>query len=178
MDFFSLSIPIVIPLGIAFIAAAVADRWVFGPLRRAAVERDYRVQFTLADVLCLFVAAQLALGTLHWETRDEGGQNLTVVFLFILLLVVFGWWQFVRMLSRAGVRVVWQRCVFMLVALPVTVLGSYAVAFAPFAVVDLFMNKPSVLRDACILLAAIVLPGVIYRLGRFTRAIVASAAKK
>ena len=164
---------------IGLVAGAVASRWVMRPLERAAEERDCRVQFTLADILCLFLAMQLALGAFYWDWDASNGLYQRVLVALLAFVVVGGaWWGFVRMLSRAGVRLVWQRCLLMLIVFPVTAIGSLAVAFTPFAVVDLFMNKPNVLRDVCILLAAMVLPGVIYRLGHLTRAIVASAAKE
>jgi hypothetical protein len=169
------------PVGflIGMIAVGVAGRWVFGPLNRAAEERDCRIQFTIADVLCLFVATHFALSMLLWEAREKGEQrsNLWVVGVLITSLAALGWWQFVRTLSRAGVRVVWQRCVLMIVVLPITAIGSFAVAFVPFAVIDLFASKPNILRDVCILVAGISLPGVIYRLGDFTRAIVEPVEK-
>ncbi len=156
---------------------AVASRWVLDPLDRAAKERSLRVQFTLADVFCLFIAMQLALGALYWNASNSLYEKVLVSVL-IFVVVGYAWWNFVRMLSQAGVRVVWQRCVLMLVVLPVTAIGSLAVGFVPFALVDLFMSGPSVFRDVCVLAAGILLPGVIYRLGRFTRAIVASATKE
>ena len=162
---------------IGMVAAAVAGRWVIGPLHRAAEERDYRIQFTVADVLCLFFAMQLVLGMVGWAARFNAFQNV-LVYVFYFVIVGFAWWQFVRMLSRAGVRVVWQRCFLMLIVVPITLIGAFAVAFAPFAAIDLFMRQPSALGDIAILLAAIPLPGVIYWLGRFTRAVVASATKE
>jgi hypothetical protein len=170
--------PIVFLIGL--VAVAVAGRWVFGPLNRAAEARDCPVQFTLADVLCLFVAVQAALGSLLWKAREKGEQHRDIMVLgaLITLLVTLGWWQFVRTLSRAGVRVIWQRCVLMIVVLPLTAIGGLAVAFVPFAVTDLFTSKPHVFRDVCILAAGILLPGAIYKLGLFTRAIVASTEKE
>jgi hypothetical protein len=156
---------------------AVASRWVLNPLEHAAEERNLRVQFTLADVFCLFVAMQLALGSLYWDSNNNLYQKVLVTVL-IFVAVGYAWWSFVRMLSRAGVRVVWHRCILMLVVLPVTAIGSLAVGFVPSALVDLFMSKPNILRDVCILAAGTLLPRVIYRLGYFTRAIVASATKE
>ena len=156
----------------------VAGEWVFGPIKLAAEERSCRFQFTLADILCLFVFAHLALGMVSWEVQAEGGGSVVIADTIVGLVVVLGWWSFVRMLSRAGIRIVRQRCVLMLVVLPVSAIGSYAVAFIPFALVDLFTSRSNIFRDICILLAGSLLPFVIYRLGHFTRAIVASAAKE
>ena len=43
-------------------------KWVFGPLDRAAKNRKYPIQFSLADFLCLFVEIQLAFaGPALWS---------------------------------------------------------------------------------------------------------------
>jgi hypothetical protein len=175
MDFFT--IPFIIPLSMAWLACGVAGWWLNGSLRRAGRDRNCPVQFTLADALCLLVVAQVVLGVLHWESLSLGVKFELPWDIIFLCGVLYLWWEMVRMLSRAGVRTVWQRCVVILGTLA-TAIGCFAVGFAPCAVVDLCGMQPNVPHDVCVLLAAVLLPAVIYRLGRFTRAIVASAAKE
>jgi hypothetical protein len=175
MDFFT--IPLIIPIAITLLACAVASWWVETPLRRAARDRDCPIQFTLADALCLLVCAQVVLGVLHWEGLCIGPKIVVSRDVFYLWLVLYVWWLLTRMLSRAGVHVVWQRCAVIL-GTAVTAIGCIAVGFAPCAVVDLFGNRPRVPHDVCVLVAAALAPGAIYGLGRLTRAIVASAAKE
>ena len=59
-------------------AAGFAVNWVLGPLDRAAKDRRYLIQFTLADFLCLFVQTQLLLAchprrVVPWCGRQEAG---------------------------------------------------------------------------------------------------------
>ena len=56
---------------VASVAAAWAClNWVLGPLDRAAKNRQFPIQFGLADLLCLFVLIQLPVGILHWTLAD------------------------------------------------------------------------------------------------------------
>ena len=43
--------------------------WILRPLDRAAKNRRYAIQFSLADLLCLFVLVELPLGALHWAAE-------------------------------------------------------------------------------------------------------------
>jgi hypothetical protein len=169
-------VPVVIVIG--GVAAMVTSRWVFGPLDLAAEERDCPTQFMLADVLCVFVLVQFALGVVHWEARDTSFRDLIIADVALSLLVALGWWCFVQKLSRAGIRVVWQRCALLLFVLPITGISWFVITLLPFVAVDLFGNQRNVSHDVSVSLAAVLAPGIIYGLGRFTRAIVASAAEK
>jgi hypothetical protein len=173
-----LSILALIAVGISTALAAVGVWWVFGPLYRAAEERDCCVQFTLADVLCLFVLMQLTLGVVHWTARDATIGDLIAADVVCFLCVAFAWWTCVRMLSRAGVRVVWQRCVILLVAISVTGIGGFALAALPFAAISLFAGQRDRLHDVSAIVGAILSAGVLYVLGCFTRGIVALAGKE
>jgi hypothetical protein len=174
MDFFT--IPLIIPLAIVLLAGVLAGWWMETPLRRAARDRNCPIQFTLADALCLLVCVQLTLGVLHWEGLCLGFKIDVVRDIYYLWLVPYVWWSVTRTLSRAGIHVVWQRCVVIL-GVAVTAVGCLAVGFAPCAVVDLFGKHPNLPHDICILLAAVLIAGIIYRLRFFTRAIVASVEK-
>ena len=176
MDFFTM--PLFVPLTIMLVIGWVVRPWMFGPLENAAANKDGPVQFTLADALCLLVLLQITLSMLHWEGRNEGVRALLPTDVMLCVVIPIAWWSLVRMLSRAGIRATWQRCVVLAVVVPVTVIGAFAVAFVPSAILDLLGEHSNVSRDIRILSAGIVLPGVIYRLGHFTRAIAASAMKE
>jgi hypothetical protein len=173
-----LSILALIVVGISTAVVAVAVWWVFGPLHRAAEERDRRVQFTLADVLCLFVLMQLTLGVVHWTAGDATIGDLIAADVVCFFCVAFAWWTCVRMLSRAGVRVVWQRCVVLLAVLPITGIGGFAIAASPFAAINLFAGQRDRLHDVSAIVGAILSAGVLYVLGCFMRGIVALAGKE
>jgi hypothetical protein len=184
---------------LAVLGAIIFAPWVclsleLGPLVRAAKSRQCAVQFHLVDFLCLpwlFVLIPLPIGQILWSTyHNEYQYHLTSGMIFVLdaLLVVAAvaiWWNCARTLSRAGICMVWKRCVVLAVALPVAIVGSIAVpvlfftAFFPSVQACLF---PSVDQDnfprVWLLLAEIPVIGVLYCFSRLTRAIVASAEKE
>jgi hypothetical protein len=167
-------------LGLALVAAMAAAvglcyRWVLGPLDRAANSRQYPAQFSLADLLSLFVLVQLPFGGMHWAT--QGGENLPVEVCFDLLIsvaVAAVWWTCIRTLSRAGIHVTWHRCLVIAVTVPVTFVGSSALVVLPFAALVLLTEQHNPV-GYWLLLAEPVVGGVLYGLGRFTRFVVAEA---
>jgi hypothetical protein len=153
-------------------------RWVLGPVERAAKERGGSVQFNLADVLSLFVLIQLALGAVHWKPLEMRLGAMIVFDALLAGIVALIWWAYVRILSEAGIHVIWPRCVILVAALPIATAAGLATLFLPFAVLDLFRSRDVAWHDAGVLTGAIVLGTVAYGLGHVTRAIVASAAKE
>ncbi len=165
--------------GAVLFAALGCLNWVLRPLDRAAKNRPFAIQFSLADLLCLFVLVQLPLGVvhsvLHWVPR--GGEvhvGVLVVDLVVGLLAASVWWAYVRTLSRAGIHVVWHRCVALTIALPAAFLGSIAMTLLPVLAVGLLIGRETS-AGLWMLLAMVAVGGVLYGLGRFTRAIVAAA---
>jgi hypothetical protein len=144
--------------------------WVVKPLDRAGRDRQCPVQFSLSDLLCLFVVIQFAIGVLQWV----GGWSISP----FAVLAAVAWWAGVRLLSRAGICIVWQRCVFLVSSAPVLLGSGVALALTIGAILDLYGDKKDTSRDVIILFANIPLVCMVYVLGRFTRAIVASAGKK
>ena len=53
--------------------------------------------------------------------------------LVVAAVVVMVWWACLATLSPAGVNLVWHRCLVLCVALPVAVVGSFAMIVLPFA---------------------------------------------
>jgi hypothetical protein len=97
----------------------IAVNWVLGPLDRAAKNRRYPIQFTLADFLCLFVQIQLLLAipaTLFRGMENKG--PVIAVTVVIILFVLLEWWTGVRTLSRAGVHNTRGRVLTLVIAIP------------------------------------------------------------
>ena len=166
-------------LGIGAFALWASLQWVLGPLDRAAKNRQFPIQFGLADLLCLFVLVQLPVGIVHWVARSSEGQIVesgvvTLDCAFVVAAVVV-WWNCVRTLSRAGIHVVWRRCIVLTVALPGAIVGSVAATCLPVASVAAMLEGHFSDADGWLLLAEIPVLGILYGLGRFTRAIVASS---
>jgi hypothetical protein len=145
--------------------------WVVGPLDRAAKNRRYPVQFSLADFFCLFVLVQLPLGTLRLIANDS--QGISPLDLFAALSAVAIWWHCVRTLSRAGIHKLWHRCFALTIAMPFAVYGSFALIILPVTGMVMRIRNDSFIGWWMLLAEAAVI-GVFYGLGKYTRAIVAS----
>jgi hypothetical protein len=155
--------------------------WVLGPLDRAAKNRRYRVQFSLADFLCLFVEVQLALGVLALAFRGTDGKMTGLaVFLSIVILAVVSlvWWTGVRTLSAGGIDGTFARALTLSIGIPIGFAGSIAIpaiAVAAFASLDSSNQLP---RIGFFLLLALVDALIIFALGHMTRHIVARSKRQ
>jgi hypothetical protein len=149
--------------------------WVLEPLDRAARNRRFPVQFSLADLLCLFALVQLPLGVAHWVIGGPSiNQSVLPVDLGIVMLATTVWWSGVRTLSRAGIHATWQRCMALTLAIPVGFAGGFGlVALHVVGLIRVASEKNP--AGYWLLFAEVPLGSVIYGLGRFTRAIVAAA---
>ena len=161
-----LALPVVAPL--------VCLIWVLGPLDRAAKNRQFPIQFGLADLLCLFVLIQLPIGILHWTLADDLKQGIVPADIVVGIAAGSVWWVCWHTMSRAGIQVVWQRCVVLALVLPGGYVGSIALAVLPFVAVAMFMSDRSTIAW-WLLFVEITLPPILYYFGRFTRAIVAAS---
>jgi hypothetical protein len=145
--------------------------WVIAPLNRAAKNRRLPIQFGLADLLCLFVLVQLPVGAVHWVMLCVHVRSGELTFeIMVGVMAALLWWNCTRMLSRAGVHTVWQRCVVLTVVLPGIITGPVAAIVLPLAALDR--------SDGWALLALVIVIAILYALGRFTRAIVAWAKEE
>jgi hypothetical protein len=120
--------------------------WVLGPLDRAAKDRQYPIQFSLADFLCLFVQAQLALGGpallfRHADRRDQSAAIIVMVFVTALSILL--WWSGVRTLSRAGVHGTLARALTLTIVIPFGYVSSIAVALVPLGIIVSFFGSRS-----------------------------------
>jgi hypothetical protein len=166
---------------IAFVALMVAVllslSWVLGPLDLAAKNRRYPMQFGLADLLCLGVLIQMLVASLHWAS--QGGANRSVIVLDVLFgaFVAFLWWLGVRTLSRAGIHTVWQRCIILILVMPVSYIGCVAAIVLPFVAASYLLDR-QLATAAWLVLAEVILVGILYGFSRFTRAIAAASKEK
>lgn len=158
---------------VALIVAVWATlNWILGPLNRAAKDRQYPIQYGLADLLSLFVLVQFPIGIIRWianETRTDRATEVTID-IFVLIIAILLWWNTARLLSLAGVHRVWRRAVVLIVIVPCLIIGPLAVLFP----VIMAMDRPG----PVFLLAELPIIGILYLLGLFTRAAVASAEKE
>ena len=164
---------LVVLVSICFAAWACLN-WTLGPLDRAAKNRQYPIQFGLADLLCLFVLVQLPAGIAHWMLREYLHEGVVVLDVVLGVIATLVWWVSLRTLSRAGIHVVWQRCVVLTLVLPGAYVSSIATIALPVAAFALLMGQRSSV-GGWLLLAEIPLACILYGFGRFTRAIVASS---
>jgi hypothetical protein len=158
----------------AIVAASVSLHWVLGPLDRAAKNRQFPIQFGLADMLCLFILIQLPIGVIHWTLRGVDQPAAVVPDVLVGVVATLVWWVCWRTMSRAGVLVVWQRVLVLAIVLPGGYVGSLALAILPIAVVALFSSHQPTIAS-WLVVVELSLPVVLYFFGRFTRSIVASS---
>ncbi|MEN6449971.1 MAG: hypothetical protein ABFC96_05740 [Thermoguttaceae bacterium] len=150
-------------------------RWVLGPLDRAAKDHQFPVQFSLADLLCLFVLVQLPLGGLHFALRGEKVEpGFLIADAAVIGVSAAVWWTYVRTLSRAGIHVVSHRCIALTIVLPIAFVGSIAVVALPPIGLEL-ASGGHVSLGVALVLAELPLFGVLYGRAKFTRSIVAPA---
>ncbi len=165
---------IAVPLAVLLVTWG-CTRWVLGPLERAGRHRPFSMQFSLADLLCLFVVLQFPLGIMHWVMRGRRvDETVLAVDLAVAVVAAIVWWSGVRTLSRAGIRAPWHRCAMLTLVMPVTLVGSIAVVVllvASASALANYENSPGY----WLLVAEVPLGGALYLLGRLTRAIVAAA---
>jgi hypothetical protein len=149
---------------------------VVGPLNQAAKCQQLAVQFGLADLLCLFVLVQLVVGAVHWLISHFGWRPVATLVTDVILMVVTAllWLACVRLLSQAGISRVWHRCVVLAVVLPGTIAGSIAVPGFLLASFGFLMDR-ELSHAGFSLFGGALVAGVIFGLGRFTRAVVAAA---
>jgi hypothetical protein len=164
-------------LFLAFAGAWLAAIWVLGPLDRAAKNRRYPIQFSLADLLCLFVQVQLALAgpSLLFRTMADRTPaiGISVALVAGTLLV---WWTGVRTLSRAGVHSTTGRSVTLIVIIP---LGYASALVLPCLGMMIFGSlvepSPETPWTGLMGLVEILLVVLVIILGFMTRRILATA---
>lgn len=165
-------------LPFAAVAGALAIiRWISGPLERAAKARHGPVQFTIADLFCLFFLIQLPLGTVRLLARDLDAVTVGTMDGYGLLVAGLLWWYGVQTLSRAEIRNPWHHVVLLVFVLPVSLFGCIAVPLLACAIfVAASDRQPEWTGVALGAEAAAV--GLVYLCGRLTRRFVAAADRQ
>jgi hypothetical protein len=169
---------------VAVSAAFAAVKWVLGPLDRAAKNRNYPIQFSLADFLCLFVQVQLVLAwpaQLFRQTPNEKTVGALAIIIAILMgLVLLVWWTGVRTLSRAGVHGTLARAFTLTVSIPFGYTFSIAVPMLPFGIFASLTDWPAprLAQAGLFFLAELAVILVVVGLGFMTRRILATAQRQ
>ena len=162
---------VLVALAAAVISIWACCNWVLGPLNRAAQNRRYPIQYSLADLLCLFVLVQLPVGIVRWVfsiARIESGEVICDVLIGIVATLL--WWK-LRPTVVAGGRS------YRLATLRFPCLGCARPYRRPGSIFPLAVRGLDG-KNVLYMLAAIPVVGIVYGLGRFTRAIVASAKEE
>ena len=168
---------VVLPVGWAI------GNWVLGPIVRAGQKRRLPPQYSITDFLCLFLLIQMPMALIHGYAQpaqsgfSPGGGDRAYVWLldgYVWLACGALWWGSVRALSRAGIRNPWSRGYFLLVVLPVTLVGTVVCCCTPFWI--LFLLSQDAPQSAWLVLAGMATPVAFFHCGRYTRRIVAAAA--
>lgn len=100
--------------------------WIMWPLEALSRTRPIRSQFTLSDLLVLFVMLQMIVGTVHYLTIEEAGflaaDSRPLEMLLIdggaALITLVSWWCGVGVVSRAGIDRWWHRAVIVALVVP------------------------------------------------------------
>lgn len=156
---------------ILVIAIWINVNWLLGPLNRAAGNNDCPVQFSLADLLSLFILVQFPIGLVRWVADIGGWSHAAEVMTDVMVgaVAVWLWWNTARLLSLAGIHAVSKRCFILIFVVPCLLVVPLAI-FVPIA-------AAIYRKDAMLLLMEIPIIAVPGLLGLFTRA-AASAAMK
>ena len=151
-----------------------------GPLDRAAKNRRYPIQFSLADFLCLFVQVHIVLAgpTLLFRRMEEEVPAVAIS-LATVAVVLFVWWTGVRTLSRAGVHGTVSRAITLTVAIPFGFAAAFAIPILALGIWVRLVYSASEMPDAALMGAVeIGLVALELALGFVTRRILAAANRQ
>jgi hypothetical protein len=164
-----------------FLSLYLPIRWVLGPLDRAAKNRRYPIQFSLADFLCLFVQIQLLLAWPALAFRESQDKTaMACVTVLVVGLVLLIWWTGVHTLSRAGVHGTFGRAFTLTVSIPFGYAFSIAIPMLPFVIFALFQERhePIVGLAGVLSLIEVAVIVLVVVLGFVTRRILATALQE
>lgn len=171
------------PLVGASLATAIG-LWVFHPVERAARKRELPPQYSIADFLCLFFLIQLPMALVHGYFRGEPsrlfGNDISraapwILDAFAWFACGMMWWLGVRTLSRAGIRNPWSRAIFLVVVVPIALVGALGIPIL-LAVIGTGLDSLQPSSWTGLVLLELALIGAVLGCGKYTRRIVAAAA--
>ena len=169
----------IVILAFCIVVVLLSGRWTLGPLEYAAAGSKARMQFAIADILCLFVQIQLVLAVVFQLAQRMGLHKPDSSTVVVLTLLTAGfWWRGVLLLERTGVRNVWHRAFVLVVGIPVKVMGAIVLCVMLELLLVLWSNHGEnleMLWAALIALATVGLQGSV-RLA--TTRIVAAAQRR
>lgn len=182
---------------IALVILVVIARWILRPLdqlvedlrkrstgsgdlpQEPASPRHRPTQFTILDLLCLFVLVQPPMALLHapgWSVVPNGAYWLFDLFIWGSCGAM--WWASVRMLSQADIHNPWHRGLYLGLVLPMSLFSAIAapVLLLPICITlimawsgaTMLANSPLWPLSTMLAIEALILPAV-YFSGRFTR---------
>ncbi len=173
---------VLLAFGFAWLSTWLSAKWVLGPLDRAAKNRNYPIQFSLSDVLCLFVQVQLALAgpAILLRATEEKAQVVGITIAIVAVaLVLLVWWTGVRTLSRAGVHGTIGRITTLTVIIPFGYTFSLAIPAVAIMIAALFDGPQRELpRAEFLLLVELTMVLLVIGMGFVTRKILAAAERQ
>lgn len=184
MESFACVLILAVPLAGACLAMGIG-LWVFNPLERAARRRELPPQYSIADFLCLFFLIQLPMALVHGyfggaESRRAADELDRVAPWILDAFAWFAcgmmWWLSVRTLSRAGIRNPWSRAIFLVVVVPVALVGALGIPILSAVIVTDLGSLAPFSWWSLVLLLELALIAAVLGCGKYTRRIVAAAA--
>ncbi len=165
-------------------AAVGVAVWVLGPIDRAAKEFRAPMQFTLVDFLCLFFLVQLPMALIHGLLSEDELAARWILDIYAWCAIGAFWTASVHFLSRAGIGNPRHRAVFLSFVAPSAIAGAIVLpSLTAVALVALahFTNPFSPGNRIPTTIGTLVYIGLlaaVFFSGRFTRTIVAAAARQ
>lgn len=154
---------------------------VMEPVERAAQERRKPAQFTIADMLCLFLLVHASSAVAYYLSSKLPGEVKTAEYIFGWTMWGALWWVSVRKLSRAGVTKPLHRAIFLLAIIPWLVVGSFlqlGVWMYGFSIMTYISRTAALLPLLGTFASAMVLIAIFYVCAWFTYRIVAVAGNE
>jgi hypothetical protein len=152
---------------LVWLLGAVFGYTILQPLSKVGRYPKRKTQYFLSDLLSLVVMLQLPCGFMsvaaHWHENSTVGVSIGGGLLSLVVVLI--WWRAVGILSRLRVYMPVRRAVFLVVVLPVAILGSVFCVPLIFIAFQAIAGGPLVLPSwakIAICLAVVAMPFVCY----------------
>jgi hypothetical protein len=113
---------IVFGLACLVVTIFVIGRWIFSPIDRRGESRDAPLQFSISDILCLFVILQIPLIASHFlgtnSVIEEEQRSFWMITIIAWVIAPIIWFTCARALSKADIRNGRHRLIFLGLILP------------------------------------------------------------